>query len=73
MSVAIIKMKDLSIADLKAAYDFNAMKIKSLKKSLKASGKPDHKKSEGYQDLLVYKENLYKELENRVNSIEVIW
>lgn len=73
MGVAIIKMKDLSIADLKAAYDFNAMKIKSFKKSLKASGTADYKKSEGYQDLLVYKENLYKELENRVNSIEVIW
>lgn len=34
MSFKITKMQDLSIADLKAAYDFNEMKIKSLKKSL---------------------------------------
>jgi len=73
MSFKITKMQDLSIADLKTAYDFNEMKIKSLKKSFKKSGAVDFKKSEGYQDLLVYKENLYKELEKRVNSIEVIW
>jgi len=73
MSFKITKMQDLSLADLKAAYDFNEMKIKSLKKSSKKSDAIDFKKSEGYQDLLVYKENLYKELEERVNSIEVIW
>ncbi|QGK75209.1 hypothetical protein [Flavobacterium sp. SLB02] len=73
MSFKITKMQDLSIADLKAAYDFNEMKIKSLKKSSKKTGAVDFKKSEGYQDLLVYKANLYKELEKRVNSIEVIW
>jgi hypothetical protein len=73
MSFKITKMQDLSIADLKAAYDFNEIKMKSLKKSSKKSGAVDFKKSGGYQDLLVYKENLYKELEKRVNSIEVIW
>jgi len=73
MSFKITKMQDLSIADLKAAYDFNEMKIKSLKKSSKKSGAVDFKKSLGYQDLVVYKGNLYKELEKRVNSIEVIW
>jgi hypothetical protein len=73
MTKGIIQMKDLSIADLKAAYDFNAMKIKSLKKKLKASGTVDYKKSGHYQDLLVYKVNFYRELEKRVNSVEVIW
>jgi len=73
MGVTILKIADLSISDLKAAYDFNEMKIKRCKKSLKANGTADYKKSKGYHDLLAYKENLYKELEERVNRIEVIW
>ena len=45
MGVTILKIADLIIADLKAAYDFNEMKIKSFKKSRKANGTADYKKA----------------------------
>lgn len=68
-----IKMKDLSIADLKAAYDFNARERKDLRKLLKAGGTTDYNSNGGYQELMVIQENLYNALENRINSIEMIW
>jgi len=73
MGRTIIKMEDLSIADLKAAYDFNAMERKDLRKLLKASGAEDYNSNAGYQELIVIQENLYNALENRVSSIEIIW
>ncbi|KIC01310.1 hypothetical protein OA88_14495 [Flavobacterium sp. JRM] len=70
----IVKMEDLSIADLKAAYDFNAMERKALRKLLKASSRTvDYNSDAGYQELMVIQENLYDALENRINCIEMIW
>lgn len=69
----IVKMEDLSIADLKAAYDFNAMERKDLKKLLKANGVKDFKANAEYQDLMVVQENLYGALQDRINAIEMIW
>lgn len=66
-------MDDLSIADLKAAYDFNAMERKDLRKLLKSNGIKDFNKNGEYQDLMVAKENLYTALQNRINAIEMIW
>lgn len=66
----LVKMKDVSIADLKAAYDFNVLESKDLKKRLKLEGIKDYKNNAGYKELLIIRENLYMELTNRVNSIE---
>jgi len=52
MGVAILKIADLSIADLKAAYDFNEMKIKRFKKSLKAKSTADYKKKQRLSRLI---------------------
>lgn len=73
MGHKIIKIEDLSIADLKAAYDFNAMERKDLRKLLKASNTVDYNSNAGYKELMVIQENLYTALENRVSSIEMIW
>lgn len=74
MSSVIIKMKDLSIADLKAAYDFNAMERKKLRKLLKKERSTvDYTSNADYQELMVVEENLYDELEKRISSIEMIW
>lgn len=74
MGRVIIKMEDLSIADLKAAYDFNALERKRLKKLLKKSRSTvDYNSNADYQELMVVEENLYSELEKRLNSIEMIW
>ncbi|MBE8723527.1 hypothetical protein C4F50_01105 [Flavobacterium sp. KB82] len=61
------------IADLKAAYDFNAKQRKDLKKSLKASGIENYNSNGVYQDLIVVQENLYNALQNRINAIKMIW
>ena len=53
----IVKMEDLSIADLKVAYDFNAMERKDLRKLLKSNGIKDFNANAEYQDLMVVQEN----------------
>lgn len=66
-------MKDLSIADLKAAYDFNEKQRKNLRKSLKANGVENYNSNGAYQDLMVVHENLYNALQNKIDAIEMIW
>ncbi|MBJ2125419.1 hypothetical protein [Flavobacterium sp. IB48] len=69
----IVKMEDLNIADLKAAYDFNAMERKDLRKLLKSNGIKDFNANAEYQDLMVIQENLYNALQDRINAIEMTW
>jgi len=74
MGRIVLKMEDLSIADLKGAYDFNAMERKKLKKLLKKSRNTlDYHSNADYQEVMVVEENLYGELKKRISSIEMIW
>jgi hypothetical protein len=66
----LIDKKTLSIADLKAAFDFNRLQIKELKKELKRKD-IDFKTNGGYKELSIINEAFYSELMNRVNKIEI--
>lgn len=70
----LIQKEDLTIADLKAAYDFNRLQMKSLKKEIKNSkneNERNYKNNGGYRELMTVNETLYNELLNKVSLIEI--
>jgi len=70
----LIQKEDLTIADLKAAYDFNRLQMKSLKKEIKNSkneNERNYKNNGGYRELMSVNETLYNELLNKVSLIEI--
>ena len=64
-----MKIKDLTIADLKAAYDFVLMDLRDLKE--KADKEKISVENIGaYPEVLKMEDDLYHELLNRVRMLE---
>lgn len=66
----LIDKKTLSIADLKAAYDFNRSEMEELKNKLKSEG-IEYKTNGAYKEFATIDETFYNELSNRVYNIEI--
>lgn len=59
-------IEDLSIADLKAAYDFTELDLKQLRE---AYGEVPLFSIPRYKEIMEVKENLFDELQNRTRNL----